>query len=128
MRFVPILLLAIALAGCSDPTANSAAAEPKPEPMAEQKVPTPTLQASYEKAKGAFEGEKSESNEKAYVDATVAYATAVMAGDGKPSEKYPKALRLYDEALALDPENDEAKTNKQLILDIYQSMGKEPPK
>jgi tetratricopeptide (TPR) repeat protein len=128
MRFVPILLLALALAGCSDTTANPAAAEPKPEPMAEQKVPAPTLQASYEKAKGAFEGEKSEANEKAYVEATVSYATAVMAGDGKPREKYPEALRLYDEALALDPENDEAKTNKQLILDIYRSMGKEPPK
>jgi hypothetical protein len=42
--------------------------------------------------------------------------------------KYPEALKVYDEALAVDPTNDEAKTNRQLILDIYAQLGKEPPK
>ena len=128
MRFLPLLLAAVFVAGCGGADTSVKPTEPKPEPMAEQKIPVATLKASYEETKGAYEAAKSEATEKAYVDATVAYATSVMAGDGKPSEKYPEALRLYDEALALAPDNDEAKTNKQLILDIYKSMGKEPPK
>ncbi|MER3466852.1 MAG: hypothetical protein C4340_07130, partial [Armatimonadota bacterium] len=59
---------------------------------------------------------------------TVKYATAVMLGDLPPREKYPQALELYEEALGQDPNNAEAKTNRQLILDIYKSMGREPPK
>lgn len=128
MRFLPILLAAFLVAGCAGTATDTQPAEPKPEPMAEQKVPVETLKASYENAKAAYDSAAADATKKAYVDATVAYATGMMAGDGKPSEKYPGAIRLYDEALALDPKNDEAKANKQLILDIYKSMGKEPPK
>jgi hypothetical protein len=91
-------------------------------------VPVESLKATYESTKKDHAATKSDQSERHYVNATVAYATAVMAGDGKPSEKYPMALGLYDEALAVDPDNEEAKTNKQLILDIYKSLGKEPPK
>lgn len=127
MRFLPLLLAAVIVGGCAA-TATEVSPAKKSEPMTEQKVPVETLKASYEKAKGAYKSDSSEANQKGYVAATVAYATGVMAGDGAPRVKYPAAIKLYDEALALDPNNDEAKTNKQLILDIYESMGKEPPK
>ncbi len=41
--------------------------------------------------------------------------------------KYPRALRLYREALKLDPNNKEAKANKKMIEDIYRSMGRPIP-
>jgi hypothetical protein len=96
--------------------------------LAEQRIPREALEASYQKSKAAYAENKTEENKKDYVAAAVAFGTDVMAGGGAPNEKYPMALRLYDEALTLDPANDEAKTNRQLILDIYAQLGKEPPK
>lgn len=87
-----------------------------------------SLAAKYEEAKKAFEQAKSDETKAAYVEATVKYGTAMMMSDRPPREKYPKALELYEEALKHDPNNAEAKTNRQLILDIYKSMGREPPK
>lgn len=127
MKLLPLLLAAVVLVGCGT-TTDAGLFEPKPEPMAEQNVPVSSLKASYEKTKGALAADKSPANEKRFVDATVAYATAVMVGTGDSKEKYRRALELYDEALEIDPANDEAKTNKQLILDIYKSLDKEPPK
>jgi tetratricopeptide (TPR) repeat protein len=125
VKLLPFLVVAVALAGCDqsgsvaiDPT------EPKPEPLAEQRIPSEALEASYKKSKAGYAEDKTEDNQKAYVAATVAYATDVMVA----SREYPKALKLYDEALTVDPENGEAKTNRQLILDIYAQLGKEPPK
>lgn len=121
---MPLILGLVVLAGC--------AATPEPPTQTSQGEPAAavsveSLEASYQKAATAFESEKSDANKSAYVDATVAYATAVMAADG-PKAKYQKSLKLYDEALRLDPGNEEAMTNRQLIVDIYKSMGKEPPK
>ena len=127
MRFLPLLLAAVIVGGCAA-TATDVTPAKSSEPMAQQKVPVESLKASYDETKRAFGADGSDANKKAHVDATVAYATGVMAGEGAPREKYPAAIKLYDEALALDPKNDEAKANKQLILDIYESMGKEPPK
>lgn len=87
-----------------------------------------SLAAKYEETKKAFEQAKSDETRAAYVEATVKYGTAMMMSDRPPREKYPKALELYEEALKHDPNNAEAKTNRQLILDIYKSMGREPPK
>ncbi len=87
-----------------------------------------SLAAKYEEAKQAFERAKGDEAKAAYVEATVKYGTAVMMGDLPPREKYPRALELYEEALKQDPDNAEAKTNRQLILDIYKSMGREPSK
>lgn len=124
MKLLPILAGLLALAGCSSsppkPTAPQSSAPAAP-PSVE------ALQAAYEKSASEYNASKGDSAKAAYVSATVAYATAVMAGEGPPA-KYRKALKLYDEALKLDPANDEAKTNRQLILDIYKQMGKEPPK
>ena len=124
-----MLSAALLIAGCGDTPVAQEPDAPKPGPSAgPMSVGVETLKASYDKTKKSYEAERTESSKHAHVDATVAYATAVMAGGGKPPEKYPLALNLYDEALSLDPGNEEAKTNRQLIVDIYKSLGKEPPK
>jgi len=65
----------------------------------------------------------------AYIQATVSFGTATMNSPIlAPKEKYPSALRLYREALKLDPKNKEALANKKTIEDIYRSLGREIPK
>jgi hypothetical protein len=64
----------------------------------------------------------------AFVVATVRLATATMADTGlTPKEKYPRALRLYREALKHDPKNEEALSNKELIEGIYTQMKRPIP-
>jgi len=121
---MPLVIGLLLLAGCGAPPEPPKQTSP-PEPAAT--VPVESLEASYQKAATDYESARTDANKSAYVDATVAYATAVMAADGPPA-KYQKSLKLYDEALRLDPGNEEAMANRQLILDIYKSMGKEPPK
>lgn len=64
----------------------------------------------------------------AHVDTTVAYGTTVMNDlTAKPMDKYPKALALYRAALELDPEQPEAKANSEMIIGIYESLGRPVP-
>ncbi|MFZ4508137.1 MAG: hypothetical protein ACOYON_10640 [Fimbriimonas sp.] len=66
---------------------------------------------------------------KAYIEATVKFGTATMTNASlSPREKYAPALRLYREALKLDPTNKEAANNKKMIEDIYVQMGRPIPK
>jgi tetratricopeptide (TPR) repeat protein len=66
---------------------------------------------------------------KAYVEATVAYGNLVMTSPAlTPKEKYPKALALFREALKVDPKNKVALENKNMIEQIYKSMGRPIPK
>ena len=91
------------IVGCGGTPADTNPS-PKDQPDAvEAKVPVKDLKASYETTKKAYLAAKSDTTKSPYVAATVGYATAVMAGDGKPSEKYPLSLKLYDEALGVDP-------------------------
>lgn len=67
-------------------------------------------------------------SKKQLAEATARYGTAIMNSAAlAPFEKYPRALKIYAKALELDPENKEAKDNRQMILDIYDSLGKKPP-
>jgi hypothetical protein len=45
----------------------------------------------------------------------------------KPMDKYPKALALYRVALSLDPDQPEAKANSEMIIGIYESLGRPVP-
>lgn len=47
--------------------------------------------------------------------------------DLPPKDKYKPALKRYRRVLEIDPNNDEAKSNKKQIEDIYISMGKPIP-
>ncbi|MGI8923639.1 MAG: hypothetical protein ACR2HJ_06295 [Fimbriimonadales bacterium] len=116
-----IACAALLICGCSSP---------EPERPTVPKVPAAgkdvgALQVGYESAKAVFAKDPETRDE--FVGATVAYASAVMKGDGPPKVKYPMALDLYAEALKLDPKNDEAVKNRDMILGIYESMGRKPP-
>lgn len=78
---------------------------------------------SYDSAKAAHAKKPNvKSLTQAYADATVKYATGMMMADSlEPHTKYPGALRLYREALKVDPSNTEAKNNKDLIEGIYKN-------
>ena len=117
----------IFVAGCAGTTVQQDPTHNENAPQAEA-LDRKAAKLRYETAKSKYSARKNEGTKKPYVDAAVTYATILMAGDGKPAEKYPEALRLYDEALVLDPGNDEAIANRQLIIDIYKSLGKEPPR
>ena len=84
---------------------------------------------SYDTAKAAYtKNPKDAAVTQAYVDATVKYATGTMMADSlEPHVKYPGALKLYREALKVDPNNGEAKNNKDLIEGIYKQMGRPIP-
>lgn len=83
----------------------------------------------YALAKSAFSRTpKSAAAKKAYVASTVRYATASMASDDLDRKvKYKQALKLYREALKVDPKNHEAKNNSDLIVSIYKSMHRPIP-
>jgi len=87
------------------------------------------LQKEQLAAKASFEMNASNKKAKeAFVSATVKLGTAtMMSPDLSPREKYSGALKLYREALKLDPKNEEALTNKKMIEDIYKQMGRPIP-
>ena len=74
---------------------------------------------------------KSPTNEQAksdYIAKTVRLATASMASESLDRKvKYRQALKYYREALKVDPTNEEAKNNSEMIISIYKSMGRPVP-
>lgn len=95
-----------------------------------EKVKMAAFQKQYSVTKAAYAKKpKDAAAKKAFVSATVKFGTATMMTDTlPPRQKYGGALRLYREALKLDPKNAEALKNKKMIEDIYRSMGREIPK
>lgn len=98
--------------------------------MAPAKPDLKTLEASYSSAKAVYAKKpKDAAAKKKYVAATVAFGTATMMSDKlAPRVKYVGALRLYREALKIDPKNKEALENKNMIERIYKDMGRPIPK
>ena len=84
---------------------------------------------AYVTTKSSWTNDKSnQAKRRAYVNATVKLGTVVMTSPLLGAKvKYPRALRLYREALTLDPNNKQAKANKKMIEDIYRSMGRPIP-
>ena len=79
--------------------------------------------AAYSKSKANVEAKHK------YAVATVKLGTATMGSDALDRKvKYVRALRLYREALKVEPNNAEAKNNAQLIEDIYRSMHRPIPR
>lgn len=65
---------------------------------------------------------------KEYVAATVAYGHESMINPSLgPRVKYRQALKLYREALKLDPTNKVAKEESEMIIKIYKDMGRPVP-
>ncbi len=112
--------------------AGEAAAKP---PMAQPKPPKGTLpvaQATLKfKAaeKAHLAAPRNAARKKAFAAAVAQLGRATMyAPDLRPMEKYPQALRLYRQALSLDPKNSVALADKKMIEGVYKSMGRPVPK
>ncbi len=88
------------------------------------------LEVKQQAAKSAhMKKPRDERLKKTYVDLTVDLGVLAMTSpDLSSKEKYPKALRLFREALKTDPKNRTALHWKTQIEDIYRSMGKPIPK
>jgi hypothetical protein len=102
------------LTGCGAPPAEPAPKAPKQEEAKKEPVVIP--------------GPKATPGEAAQAQKLATEGTKIM-NDPKltPKEKYPKALELYRDALALDASNKEANKNKAMIEAIYKSMGRPVP-
>lgn len=100
------------------------------KPATESQIKLAKAAKTYQETKLAFSKKpKANKLKVAFVHATVAYGTVMMLSpDLGPRDKYPGALKLYREALVLDPKNKEAIANKKAIEDIYKSMGRPIPK
>jgi tetratricopeptide (TPR) repeat protein len=88
-------------------------------------------EAAYNRAKRAFNADprRSAARRRALVEATVQFgATTMMSPVLTPQVKYPRALRLFREALRLDPNHAKAREYHDLIVRIYRSMGRPVPK
>lgn len=145
-RWIVLISFAIALTGCQvEQHSDAGGTGTNPETAAPKEGQTPpmmqvkenpeetkqlaTLKEEHDTTKAEFEKKKDDAGaKKEYVDATVAFATATMMAESlPPRQKYPDALRLYREALEVDPKNDIALENKKMIEDIYKSMSKPIP-
>lgn len=97
---------------------------------AKAKAELAKIEKAYKAAKTAFEKKpKDAAVKKTYVASTVKFGTATMLSPALgPRQKYAGALKLYREALKVDPKNKEALNNKKMIEDIYTQMGRPIPK
>ncbi len=153
MRFIAGLAICCSLlGGCSSPkrveAANAPASGQQPGastatlPANQQASVAPTQDApvtdkllakdkqEYELAKlGYAKDPASKTAKDTYVFTTVRYGLAKMdPGNSEDSKvKYPDALRLFREALKVDPANADAQKNEDLIESIYKQMKRPIP-
>ena len=111
-------LTALALAGCTtaatqEPADSSASTTPAVATTTPAVATTTQAVAGDEQAEAQ---QRAEEAEKVMLDPEL-----------PPREKYPKALGMFREALAIDPNNALAKESITLIEDIYRSMGRPIP-
>jgi hypothetical protein len=125
--------------GCStnvesiDSSAPAAPAASAPESAAPSPTPVAAshqdLLQQVEQLESAYQQSPADAGVKARLIATkYDYATALMADPQvRPMEKYPTALKAFKEILAMEPEHAKAAEQKQVIEDIYRSMGRPVP-
>jgi tetratricopeptide (TPR) repeat protein len=142
MRPLLACVAILVVAGCNQEQPKTAATEPPaPAPMsgqppmasqqpdADDAAKLADAEKSYTKAKAAYnKNSKDAKVKKAYIDATVKYGhESMMTSSLSQRVKYRQALALYREALKLDPKNEVAVQESQLIIGIYKQMGRPIP-
>ncbi|HCN37994.1 MAG TPA: hypothetical protein DIS94_09825 [Bacteroidetes bacterium] len=79
-------------------------------------------------AYATYKNEKSEQNKLDAINKNLAAGMYFMYdADLPPRDKYKPALKFFRAVLELDPNNQDAKTNKEKIEEIYEMMGKPIP-
>ncbi len=118
-RVLILVSLALACCLCSAQTTS----------MAQEASTLRAIRSAYAHAKSVYTKHPSSAAKKNYVISTVRYGTASMLSPALDRKvKYRQALRLYREALKLDPKNEEARNNSEMIVSIYRQMGRPVPK
>lgn len=127
---VPMLGFRCALIALAMLTTSGAIAQSTPAKQSPEQAKLSQAEKAYVANKKAFEKKpKDAALKKNHVESTTAFGEVVMNSPLLPAkDKYPKALRLFREALALDPKNKKAKDGRDLIEGIYRSMGRPIPK
>lgn len=94
-------------------------------PEASATDPLAEAQAELSAAKQAYlDARKNKSN---LEEAALKYGQVVVTSDAlRPNEKYPLALALFRQTLAINSQNSDAKDWEETIVGIYAGMGKEP--
>lgn len=87
------------------------------------------LELAYNRDKKAFEAAKGDPKAKAaFIESANKLADKnLMADELPPRVKYPTALKYYREVLKVDPKNENASKNAELIVGIYKQMGRPVP-
>jgi tetratricopeptide (TPR) repeat protein len=88
-----------------------------------------TLGKSYTATKAALAKKpKDPKLQERFITAAVKYGHECMTSpDLDRKLKYKRALRVYREVLKLDPDNEVAKEESNLIISIYKQMGRKVP-
>lgn len=112
------------------PTPTGPATEPE-----KPKNATPTMTVAQSKknlaaAEAAYKKTPKDASKKAaYAEALAQLGRSTMLDQAiPPAKRYPDALKLYRQALALDPKNKVALEDKKQIEDVYKQMGRPIPK
>lgn len=87
------------------------------------------LEKTYTAAKASFAKKpKDKKVREQFVTAGVKFGhESMVSPDLPPRLKYRQALRVYREVLKVDPKNEVAKKESDLIISIYKSMGRPIP-
>jgi tetratricopeptide (TPR) repeat protein len=145
MKFL-VPLLALAAIGCGTQQTAQGDAQPSPQAEAPTAQLTPAqsqmesdiqagaedlakLEEAYNAAKERQEKNPGDEQAKTeFLEAAVKFGHESMMSPSLDTKvKYKQALKVYREVLALDPENKVAKQESDLIVQIYESMGRPVP-
>lgn len=111
------------------PMPPMASAANDPETVKKSEKVLDGLKKNYDTAKGVYEKKKDNKTAKeAFLTAAVTYGhESMMSPALEPKVKYRQALKIYREVLKIDPTNEVAKKESDLIVSIYESMGRPVP-
>ena len=126
MKKVFVLLIAMIAFAVS----SVAAGQQSPADIKKEQAELAKMTASYKTAKAAYlKSPNNEKLKKTYVKATVELGFKTMyANSLTPKQKYPGSLKLFHEALKIDPNQQEAKMAADTIEAIYRKRHQPIPK
>lgn len=111
------------------PPATTPTEAPTPSPAKPSGMGTSALKAKVATTSAAYNRAKTPANKKAYGAAVANLAHAMMLDQSvPPAKRYPQALKMVRQALAIDPTNKTAAADKKMIEGVYKQMGRPIPK
>ena len=133
MRFLALILFTtLILTGCDkmeEPKPLSETNTGDPHSHVNEEDRSPELEKAANQSYETFTNDKSETNKDAAIKANLEAGIYFMYDAPlPPREKYRPALKFFRRVLDMEPNNEDAKINKEKIEEIYEMMGMEIPK